>query len=385
MSSYFKWGKGWRYDFTLAGIRHTGAWFKTKTEAKTAESKRREELAKPKEETATPTDMAFLDLVNRRLDHVKAYNSRAYYSSNVYYALKWVKEWENLKVNQITTEMIEAYLINRAEKVSPYTANSELRNLRALFNFGSHPRKGWISSNPTAGISFFPVEKRDKYMPSKEDVLRVLMVANPDTQEYLMTMLLTMGRMSEINRLTWSDVDFENRYVTLYTRKKKGGHLTPRKVPMPEKLYCLLLKRHEGRDESKQWVFWHRYWHTKRGEWVEGPFKDRKRIMGSLCRKAGVRYFRFHALRHLGASILERANAPLGDIQRLLGHENRTTTEIYLHSIGESERKAMSVFDREMRADSHTESHTEKTKDSAEMAKSLILLVGLEGLEPSAN
>jgi integrase len=68
--------------------------------------------------------------------------------------------------------------------------------------------------------------------------------------------------------------------------------------------------------------------------------------MKTLCRKAGVRYFRFHALRHLGASILDRENVPLGTIQRILGHENRTTTEIYLHSIGEAERQAMRVYER---------------------------------------
>jgi len=59
-----------------------------------------------------------------------------------------------------------------------------------------------------------------------------------------------------------------------------------------------------------------------------------------------VRYFRFHALRHFGASVLERANVPIGSIQRLLGHKNRTTTQIYLHSIGEAEREAMAVFEQ---------------------------------------
>ena len=67
--------------------------------------------------------------------------------------------------------------------------------------------------------------------------------------------------------------------------------------------------------------------------------------MKTLCKKAGVKYFRYHALRHLGASVLDRANVNISSIQRLLGHENRITTEIYLHSINESEREAIKVFD----------------------------------------
>jgi integrase len=84
--------------------------------------------------------------------------------------------------------------------------------------------------------------------------------------------------------------------------------------------------------------------------------------MGTLCRKVGVRYFRFHALRHFGASVLDRANVPIGSIQRILGHENRTTTEIYLHSIGEAEREAMAVYERACQETplekSHTQIHT---------------------------
>jgi integrase len=84
--------------------------------------------------------------------------------------------------------------------------------------------------------------------------------------------------------------------------------------------------------------------------------------MKTLCEKAGVRYFRWHALRHFGASILDHANVNIGSIQRILGHEKRSTTEIYLHSIGEAEREAMVIYERE-REKSHTVSHTEEEKE----------------------
>jgi len=106
---------------------------------------------------------------------------------------------------------------------------------------------------------------------------------------------------------------------------------------MTQRLYQVLSHRYEHRDKTKPWVFWHRYWNKKTKEWVEGPYKDRKLIMKSLCERAGVKYFRFHPLRHLGASILDRAKVDIGSIQRILGHENRATTEIYLHSIEESD------------------------------------------------
>jgi len=42
--------------------------------------------------------------------------------------------------------------------------------------------------------------------------------------------------------------------------------------------------------------------------------------------------FRYHSLRHAGASIMDNNNVPLGSIQRILGHENylNITTKIQL-------------------------------------------------------
>ena len=57
---------------------------------------------------------------------------------------------------------------------------------------------------------------------------------------------------------------------------------------------------------------------------VEGLYKERKRIMKTLYKKTGVKYFRFHALCHFGAPILGPVNFPLGSIQRVFGFETRS-------------------------------------------------------------
>jgi integrase len=354
MSCYLIKGKGWRYDFTLNGQRHTETWFKTKKEARKAEAEKRKELSKPMEKT--PTDMAFLDLVNRRLDFMKEYRSARHYQDSIYLAKRWVQEWGQILCGKISKAMVEQFILHRA-KVSHHVANKEIRCLKATFNYGI--KRELISNNPVKGIEFLPVEKKVRRIPTPAEIEKVISVASQDDRVYLMTIRDTMARVGEVNRLLWDDIDFENETITLYTRKKKDGSLTPRKVKMTKRLNAVLTLRYIKRLPGKPWVFWHRYWSRKAGKMVEGPYQNRQKMMNVLCERAGVPYFRFHPIRHSGASIMEHENVNVGAIQRILGHENRTTTEIYLHSIGNAEKEAIDIFEKaSLGHKSHTDSHT---------------------------
>ncbi len=97
MSVYSVKGKGWRYDFTLKGERYSKTWFKTKTDAKQAEAERRKEVLEPQNGSQILTDMDFLQLVSRRLDHLEAYNSQKHYEDYRYLATKWVQRWSRFK------------------------------------------------------------------------------------------------------------------------------------------------------------------------------------------------------------------------------------------------------------------------------------------------
>jgi integrase len=358
MSVYSIKGKGWRFDFTMEGKRYTGAWYRTKKQARDAEHERRREVRNQQHASIQeiPTDMGFLELVNRRLDDVKDRNSERHFQDYRCLAKRWVKLWGKHSCSEVTEEQVEQFVRMRKRTGSLATANKEIRYLRATFNFGL--KKRWIQNNPVLRIASYEVDRDVNPPPSQETIQAVIALAEsdpwlmkrfPDTADYLIVLRDTLGRMSEINQMEWKDVDLFNRVLDLYTRKGRRGK-TPRRIPMTLELYRTLCRRYGKRDEFKPWVFVN----PRTGQ----PYRDRKRFMRRLCRKAGVEYFRFHPIRRSGASFMDYSNIALGSVQRLLGHKNRKTTELYLFPLREHERQAVEAFER-AREQSLTQSLTQ--------------------------
>lgn len=176
------------------------------------------------------------------------------------------------------------------------------------------------------------IDKKSRRIPTQDEIDKVFEVATTEQRDYLWCLRDTLARSREINGLTWDDIDFKNKTVTLYTRKKRYGTKTPRIIPMTNILFIILSDRYTRRDPDIPWVFWHRYRSRKTYEIILAPYQDRKKFMRTLCKKAKVPYFRFHPIRHAGASLMDKIQIPITSIQHLLGHENRKTTEIYLHT-----------------------------------------------------
>jgi hypothetical protein len=72
--------------------------------------------------------------------------------------------------------------------------------------------------------------------------------------------------------------------------------------------------------------------------------------------------------------VLDKSNVPIGTIQRIFGHENRTKTEIHLQTIGDAKRDAMAVLEK-----IHTWG---KKRLNFSGCNLLILLVSRSGIEP---
>jgi len=92
-----------------------------------------------------------------------------------------------------------------------------------------------------------------------------------------LTLLLTIARIDEVLRLTWQDVIFEKRTVTLWTRKRKGGSYEADPMPMNQNLYEVLWRLWQTRKQDN-WVFFN----TKTGN----RYNKRPKFMKGLCKRA---------------------------------------------------------------------------------------------------
>ncbi len=62
-------------------------------------------------------------------------------------------------------------------------------------------------------------------------------------------------------------------------------------------------------------------------------YTNRQHWLRYLCGVAEVRSFSLHAIRHLTASILDKAGMDMSTIQAILRHKPATTTARYMHSL----------------------------------------------------
>lgn len=67
----------------------------------------------------------------------------------------------------------------------------------------------------------------------------------------------------------------------------------------------------------------------------------RSKFLKTLCKKAKVKTFSYHCLRHFGASLLSKLGVGTTEIQRILGHNRVSTTDLYLKSLGNGTKETI--------------------------------------------
>lgn len=273
--------------------------------------------------TATAPGMACGDWAEAYLDGVKARGLRSYENIQRTFRRFFEDVAPGQKVDALTPNQARLHLDHLAVQISGTAANKARTLLSCAWTWGVQ-FLALPSQNPFAVIAKYKAEQKALYVPSMDDFWKVFEVANEKHQVILLCYLFTAARRDEIKRLKWSDVDFEKGLVRLWTRKRKSGWEYDW-IPLVPSL-ALQLKAWKLKSGSVDYVF------------MNPEKTDRLRsfryFMPNLTKRAGVRHFGVHAIRHLTAVSLYQAGETVATIQQILRHENPTTTEIYLRSLG---------------------------------------------------
>lgn len=290
------------------------------------------------------SDMTLGELIVKYLDHCQLQFMPATYSLKKGIFSRLLDSFDsNTLVISINRSQMYEYLSKQAQVRTSSKANEDRKHLNALFNWALYIYN--IKDNPVLGIKKFKAEGKELYTPPEADVLKVLKVAEGEAKVFINCYLLTGAREQEINRLRWKDIDFEQGRICLRSRKTKSRLLEDQWIDLAPMLAESLKWWKDNRHYESEYVFVN---DQKKSKSYGQPYKNRNKTLKTLCRKAGVKAFGFHAMRRYVGSILAKDGVPIQVIQGVLRHKQLAHTERYVRGLGIDLSNAMDRLQNRM-------------------------------------
>ncbi len=246
---------------------------------------------------------------------------------------------DELAVKSDDIERFVAYLSKKS--FSPKTISRKLSAIREFYKFLYIEKT--IDDNPAANVI---APKQEKPLPkflTEGEIKNLISTAENDLSfsgRRLIAMLKLMYacglRVSELVGLPEKCINFEKRQLIIFGKGSKE-----RIVPVADAAISGVINYAEFRDK---------YLNGKKSPWLfpslasksghitrDAFFKNIK----NLAVKAGISPQRIspHVLRHSFATHLLNHNVDLRSVQKMLGHEDISTTEIYTHIVSQKLRE----------------------------------------------
>ncbi len=293
---------------------------------------------------------AFLDMLTT--ERGAALNTRQAYWRDLADVSLYLRNSRSTDIDAATTADIQAYLKDLSDKTHTKGQNSgkiavrtvarRLSALRQFYRFMVSESKR--SDDPTSTIDS---PKQTRTLPktlSESEVDQLIKTAGeagtPESVRLvcLLELLYATGlRVSELVGLPMSAIGEESQFI-MVAGKAGRERMVPLSDAAQEALssYMNVRKRFigtEGASTQEQWVFPSRT--SDSGHLTRQRFAQ---LLKDLARAAKVDEDRVspHILRHAFATHLLSRGADLRSVQKMLGHADIATTQIYTHIVGEN-------------------------------------------------
>jgi len=252
------------------------------------------------------------------------------------YAIKQLlKKFSDIPLEDFTThalELFQAELLQAGKK--PSTVNRRFAVLAHMFQKAYD--WGMCSEETLKKVRRVKMlrenNRRLRYL-SKEECLSLINACDPHLKPIVIVALNTGMRKQEILRLKWSNVDLKHGLIILDQDQTKNRER--KEIPLNETLKRLFASLPRRLDIP--YVFYD----PASGK----PYRDVRKSFASALRRAGIRDFHFHDLRHTFASQLVMAGVDLTTVKELMGHKTITMTLRYAHLAPAHKAEAVKKID----------------------------------------
>lgn len=190
--------------------------------------------------------------------------------------------------------------------------------------------------------------RRLRYL-SKDECHALINACDGHLKPIVIMAMNTGMRKGEILSLKWDNVDLQHGFILL-DHTKNGER---REVPINASLRETLEELFKGTAEKPRridvpYVFYRIVSDdsTGKAKSTGKAFVRIQRSFMSACKRAKIRDFRFHDLRHTFASQLVMAGIDLTTVKELLGHKTLTMTLRYAHLAPAHKVKAVDILDQ---------------------------------------
>jgi integrase len=229
--------------------------------------------------------------------------------------------FEGFKVSRITTSHIQSYIEDRqGEGASNATINRELSALKRMLNMGARQTPPKVDRVP-----YIPMLKENNIRKGffEHGDFIALRDKLPDYLKGFVTFAYKTGwRVSEIENLTWGQVDLDQGTVRLEAGETKNEE--GRTVFLDKELKAVFNQQWESRKRNGKLI---RYvFPNKDGK---NMIKDFRGAWKKACKNAGIGKRLFHDLRRTAVRNMVRSGIPERVAMMISGHKTRAVFERY--------------------------------------------------------
>lgn len=224
--------------------------------------------------------------------------------------------WGEVPIGRIHKAMADDYRRRRhaAKAVTDTTINRDLEALKHMLFWAVD--QGLLMANPLSRVRLVRERRKPRPVLGVEEESRLIAAAADHLRDVIVAALDTGMRRGELLHERWEHIDWNRKLLFVTHSKTAGGEA--REIPLTERVYAVLYARRQ----SSGLVF----------TFHNNPIHQVKTAWKAAIRRAGIRYYRFHDLRHTFNTRLMEAGVMQEVRKALMGHSSgEEVNSMYTH------------------------------------------------------